>query len=75
MLSTIPKDGYGCLHPPESFFLGWGSGVEGLKNHTNGSEHALGHGNVVRLESHWPWEGRYKHGFSSMCHQLEVSRF
>ena len=32
--------------------------VEEPKNHTNGSEHALGHGNVVGLESHWPWKGR-----------------
>lgn len=35
--------------------LGWEwEGVEEPKSHTDGSEHALGHGNVAVLESHWP---------------------
>lgn len=32
--------------------------VEEPENRTNGSEHALGHGNIAGLESHWPWKGR-----------------
>lgn len=46
------------VHSPNCFTLGWDSGKGGLKNRTNGSEHALVHGDVAELESHWPWEGR-----------------
>lgn len=45
------------------------------KSHTNGSEHALVHGNAAGLESHWPWKGRCRHGMSSpILTSLETSR-
>lgn len=46
------------------------------ESRTDGSEHALGHGNVARLESHWPWKGRVRDSVSPPAvTSLETSRF
>lgn len=38
--------------------------MEEPESHTDGSEHALAHGNAAGLESYWPWKGRCRHNIS-----------
>lgn len=49
--------------------LGW-EAMEEPKSHTDGSEHALAHGNAVRLETHWPWKGSWRYNISSPIYHL-----